>query len=87
MATLEAMASGLPVCVSRAAGLSEHLTDGLDCLLLNDPEDVEAIAGHLERLADSGLRVSLGQEARKTAERFSWDSVVDQTLAVYNQAL
>jgi len=87
MATLEAMASGLPVCVSRAAGITERLTDGLDCLLLDDPGDVEAIARHLERLADMELRVALGQQARKTAEQFSWDSVASQTLAVYNQAL
>jgi UDP-glucose:(heptosyl)LPS alpha-1,3-glucosyltransferase len=88
LATLEAMACGLPVIVSRAAGVTEHLTDGLDSLLLQDPTDATSLAGYLDRLTnDKGLGITLGAKARKTAERFSWEKVADQTLAVYRQVL
>ena len=88
LATLEAMATGLPAVVSRLAGVSERLTDGVDCLLLEDPEDADALAGHLRRLVgDRGLRTSLGAAARQTAERHSWDHVAEQTVIVYRQVL
>ncbi len=88
LATLEAMASGLPVIVSRTAGISEHLTDGHDAVVLADPRDAEALARHLDRLVDDdGLRSALGEQARKTAERFSWERVAERTLALYRQAL
>lgn len=86
LATLEAMACGLPVIVSRAAGVSEHLTDGLDSILLQEPGDVDVLARQLDRLlTDEGLRKRLGQEARKTAEGLSWEKVAERTLAVYRQ--
>jgi UDP-glucose:(heptosyl)LPS alpha-1,3-glucosyltransferase len=88
LATLEAMASGLPVIVSRAAGVSEILTPGCDSLVLEDPDDVQVLAEHLGRMArDEKLRTSLGVEARKTAERHSWDGVAERTLAVYREVL
>jgi glycosyltransferase involved in cell wall biosynthesis len=88
LATLEAMASGLPVIVSREAGVTELLTSGRDSLLLDQPDDVEAIASHLSRLVqDAGLCASLGTEARRTAERHSWDDVALRTAEVYRQVL
>lgn len=88
LATLEAMASGLPVIVSRAAGVSELLSPGRDCLILENSNDVDALAQGIERLIqDQGLRSRLGVEARKTAERYSWDDVATRTVAVYREAL
>jgi UDP-glucose:(heptosyl)LPS alpha-1,3-glucosyltransferase len=88
LATLEAMACGLPVIASRTAGISEHLTDGHDALVLEDPRDAEALARHLNMLIDrDGLRSALGEQARKTAERFSWEGVAQRTLALYRQVL
>jgi len=88
LATLEAMASGLPVIVSRAAGVSELLSPGRDCLMLEDPNDVDALAQGLERLIqDHALGSAMGVEARKTAERCSWDDVATRTVAVYREAL
>jgi UDP-glucose:(heptosyl)LPS alpha-1,3-glucosyltransferase len=86
LATLEAMASGLPVIVTRAAGVSELLTDGLDSIILQDPADVGQLARQLSRLmADDRLRKTLGEEARKAAEELSWEKVAERTLAVYRQ--
>jgi UDP-glucose:(heptosyl)LPS alpha-1,3-glucosyltransferase len=88
LATLEAMASGLPAIVSRAAGVSEHLRDGVDALVLEDPADTMTLAAHLRRLADDrAFRAQIGSAGRETAERFSWEWVTDQTVDVYRQAL
>lgn len=71
---LEAMASGLPVVVSTNAGISEYLSDGVDSLLLREPENPVLLCEILSRLAqDSELRRNLGQNATQTAARLSWD--------------
>jgi UDP-glucose:(heptosyl)LPS alpha-1,3-glucosyltransferase len=88
LATLEAMASGLPVIVSRAAGITELLTSEHDSLLLQQPDDVDAIAKQLLRLVqDKELCARLGAEARRTAERHSWGEVASRTVEIYRQAL
>ena len=88
MATLEAMASGLPVIVSRRAGVTELVTHEGDCLVLEDPQDVVAIANGLRRLLkDEALRTRLGTEARNTAEQYSWDRIAERTFQVYREAL
>jgi len=88
LATLEAMASGLPVIVSRAAGVSELLTSGQDCLVLDDPDNVDLLTEWLGKLiTDEGLRVALGSSARKTAERYSWEETAARTASVYRATL
>jgi len=84
---LEAMASGLPVLVTEACGMSELITDGLNGLILKDPSDLEALDAGLERLSDDGLREKLGRKARETAERQSWDAVAEKTHNVYEEIL
>jgi UDP-glucose:(heptosyl)LPS alpha-1,3-glucosyltransferase len=84
LATLEAMASGLPVVVSSGAGVSEILNQNSDCLLLDDPTNVEELGYSLGRLLhETGLKEHLGSEARSTAERHSWERVVEETVRVY----
>ncbi len=88
LATLEAMASGLPVVVSARAGVSEILRHGSDSLLLADPTDPEELAHSLRRLtSEETLRRHLGSEARSTAELHSWDRVVSETVGVYERTM
>jgi len=75
------------VIVSRAAGISEGLTDGVDALLLDAPPTVDDVTEKLRLLSDDEqLRRSLGAAARRTAEAHSWDSVAARTLQVYRSA-
>jgi glycosyltransferase involved in cell wall biosynthesis len=65
IATLEAMASGLPVVAADAMALP-HLVDGNGYLF--QPGDVTALAGHLSRiLADDVLRERFGRASRELA--------------------
>ncbi len=88
MVVSEAMASGLPVIVSREAGAAELIEHGKNGLVLENVTDVDELARHMKLLAgDSPLRHALGSEARKTTERMSWDSVAQKTMEVYEQVL
>jgi len=88
MATLEAMACGLPVIVSRKAGITELLSSTRDCFILEDPQDTHSLAGFIERLVrDETLRSRMGSEARRTAEANSWDVVADRTMSAYREIL
>jgi len=85
---VEAMAAGLPVITTRAAGASEIISPGIDGFLIDAPWDVPGLVGHLSQLRDDRqLRERVGAAARATVEPFTWDRTAEQTLAVYHDAL
>jgi glycosyltransferase involved in cell wall biosynthesis len=74
---LEAMACGLLV-VSRQAGVSEYIADGVDGILLDKQEDPRAHVGSLSLLLQQpALSRSLGGNAALKAAQFSWDRQVE----------
>jgi glycosyltransferase involved in cell wall biosynthesis len=84
----EAMASELPVVVSREAGAAELIEHGVNGLLLDDVTSIKELAGHMKFLMeDRGWATKLGCAGRKTVEPMSWDSVADQTMRVYDALL
>jgi UDP-glucose:(heptosyl)LPS alpha-1,3-glucosyltransferase len=81
---LEAMASGLPILVSKVAGVNEIMEDGVHGLLLDDPLDVSELSRKMELLAsDASLRAFLGKNARQLTEEWTWDRVCTQVEEVY----
>jgi glycosyltransferase involved in cell wall biosynthesis len=77
---LEAMSRGVPAVVGAAGALPEL---ALGAAIAVKPDDVDAIAGALERLlSDAQLRQKLGEEGRRRATDFTWDRAAEQTLAV-----
>jgi len=88
MPPLEAMACGLPVIVSRQAGVSEIITHGADGLVLEDPEDAGVLASMIRDLyADNDLRQRLGENASNTALKYTWDRNAEQLRAVFDGIL
>ena len=84
----EAMASGLPVITTRVAGAADIIIDGVNGLLVSSPADVNGLATKIELLlSNAGLRKTMGERARETAEKFSWDRVAQKTIDVYNGIL
>ena len=85
---LEAMACGLPVIVSSRAGVSELITDGVDGIVLKDPEDVADLAKVISDVRGSAaLRSTLGENAARTARQYTWDRNAAQLGALFEQVL
>jgi len=82
---VEAMASGLPVITSGLAGAADVIIDGVNGLLLREPSDVNDLATKIELLLlNAELRRTMGEHARETAGKLSWDCVTQKTIDVYN---
>ncbi|MCD6600141.1 MAG: glycosyltransferase family 4 protein [Dehalococcoidia bacterium] len=85
---VEAMASGLPVITSGFAGAADVIIDGVNGLLLREPSDVNDLATKIELLLlNAELRRTMGEHARETAEKLSWDCVTQKAIDVYNEVL
>lgn len=83
---LEAMACGKAV-VATYPGFSEYIEDGKDGYLI-EPKSVEAIVSSIKILMnDEGLRRSLGGNARKKAELYSWDLISRRYADTYNKTI
>jgi glycosyltransferase involved in cell wall biosynthesis len=88
MVITEAMAAALPVVTTASAGASEVITPGVDGLVLQDPDDADALALALDDLlADPARRSAMGAAAREAAKRVDWDYVAAETLKVYEDLL
>ena len=78
---LEAMASGIPVICSNASTLPEVAGDAA---LFHAPQDVEGLAGLLEKgLEDELWRQAATVRGLARAATFSWEKCTRETLEVY----
>jgi len=87
--TVEAMACGTPLVVSRAGAIPEVVgEDGL-CADLVTPGDVGELASALEALLDDpDRRHRMGAAGRNRAlEKFSWRAVAEATAVAYQRAV
>jgi glycosyltransferase involved in cell wall biosynthesis len=80
---LEALACGTPVIASNQGSLPEIVGDGG---LLLEPDDMEGLAGAMEKLLnDDTLWGDLREKGLAHAARFSWEKTARETLAVYQE--
>lgn len=86
LACFEAMASGLPVVVSKSAGATEVLSDGENALLVS-PKSPEEIADAIMRLADNPeLYERMSACGRKfVEENISWEKSAHAMLKLFEQ--
>lgn len=88
MVVLEAMSYGLPVIVSgpRYCGISALLEKGREAVLLDDPRDVPALAGEIERVLSSDtLRRSLVEGGKAFAAQRQWSSSVERYAELFRR--
>jgi glycosyltransferase involved in cell wall biosynthesis len=88
LVTLEAMAHGLPVVATRAGGIPDKVDEGVTGHLV-EPQDGAGLARALAALArDPAARRALGNAGRERVRaRFSWDTLVERTIALYEELL
>lgn len=86
LVVIEAMASGLPVVVSKCAGAAELIEDGNGGILLDNPKNPEEIAEKVNMLIkNKRLRSKISKQARKVVEEYAWDKVAEKWLEVFEE--
>jgi glycosyltransferase involved in cell wall biosynthesis len=84
---IEAMACGLAPVTTSTPGPMEIVRDGVNGVLV-PPRDSAALANALERLiGDHSLLDRLRSSAHETAQRYTWERVGEETLALYREGL
>lgn len=86
LVSLEAAAAGLPLVTSRVNGTEDFVVPGVNGFF------TERDGTHLARVlaplvGDAGLRMRLGERARRDASAYTWDAAASVTLEVYREVL
>ncbi len=84
LTTLEALANGTPVLVSKQSGVQEVLTN----VLKSDFWDVEDMADKILSVVDSeGLRETLRYHGARDVEHVTWDRAAGKCVTIYEDIL
>jgi glycosyltransferase involved in cell wall biosynthesis len=84
---LEAMASGMPVITAETCGMPDVIENERTGLLI-PPADSAALAEAISRVVSLGeLRGRLGEAARQSMERFTWESSARKLEALFYRVL
>jgi glycosyltransferase involved in cell wall biosynthesis len=84
---LEAMATGMPVITTETCGMPDVVENEFNGLLI-PPGNASAVEGAIERLAKSAeLRRKLGENARETMKRYTWERAGRQLETLYQHIL
>lgn len=84
---LEALASGLPAVVSRAAGSSALLRDGLEAGVLEDPRSADELARRMRTVFEGAAEGSSGRTARRVAESFSVETNTARVESLFEEVI
>lgn len=88
LATIEAMAAGLPVVGTRVGGVPEVVDDGVTGMLVPPRRSAALTEALRTMLMDPALRRRMGQAGRERAlAEFSEDGMLERISAVYGEVL
>lgn len=84
---MAALAHGMPIVSTHPRVNVAEIIDG-ENMVLAPPEDPEALAGRVRELAHSAeLRERLAQGATELSRLFSWESIAEDTLELFERVL
>lgn len=83
MVVLEAMAAGLPVIVSPNVGAKDMVDEGSNGFILPFPEDGDAAADRIAKLANKELREAMGAAAAQAASMHDWGRLAEKIGEMY----
>lgn len=84
--TVEAMARGRPVIVSKGAGSADLIEDGKSGFWVK-PRNPQMIVDTIKLIKDEGYRRKMGNVAAQRAKRYTWDKIRDRYTTVYKELL
>jgi len=87
MATLEAMAAGLPVVISDRMGVRDIVSDGVNGFVVPVEGATEACADRFAKLLQVGVRSLMAQAAGVNARRYGWACVADAVTQTYRDQI
>ena len=80
---LEAAQAGLPIVATKVGGLPEIIQNGQNGLLVNPGKPAELAAAIMLFFADPARAADCGRKAATSAEQFTLQNTVEQTLKLY----
>ncbi|MCR5379934.1 MAG: glycosyltransferase family 4 protein [Lentisphaeria bacterium] len=83
---LEAWSAGIPVIGSNVGGLSFLIKDGINGLQFEQGNDEALLATYDKLFETNGLKDALVKQAYEDVEGYSWESVAQSLLGIYNKA-
>jgi glycosyltransferase involved in cell wall biosynthesis len=86
LAALEALASGMPLVLSRTGGTTDLVAEGVNGLTF-DWADLNTLTAHLRLLStDRAMARRMATASHGRAERFGWVRIAEQFVEVMRQA-
>ena len=86
LVVLEALAMGLPVISTRFNGACEVMTDGVHGFVLDDPNDIDALADAMRELLDPSVRARMSRACHELRPRLSYDHHLRALMDIYDRA-
>jgi UDP-glucose:(heptosyl)LPS alpha-1,3-glucosyltransferase len=86
LVVLEALAMGLPVISTRFNGATEIMSDGVHGYILDDPNDVNALADAMRKMLDPQRRAAMSAASLALRPQLSNAHHLDQLEAIYQTA-
>jgi glycosyltransferase involved in cell wall biosynthesis len=87
LTVLEAFAAGIPAIAPRAGGVTDSIQDGSNGLLFTPGDAADFVAKLSRLIQDPALRQSMGAKGRASVDRYAWDDMVQNLLAVWQAAI
>ncbi len=85
--TLEAMSSGLPAVVAKAAGNVSLVEQGTNGYLVDATDQNAFTSSLLEIINSSEMRNKMATMSRKKAQSYEWERIMDQLISYYDELI
>ena len=87
IAVLEAMAASLPIAISENVGAKDIVKEGTNGFVLENMNSPDEICDKIGLLLNEELRSRMGDQALKTASRFTWEAAARKVENIYEDLL